>query len=64
MGVLIHPKKLTHALCIRKITSVDSEDVPLPSNEYLTALTVLAFDNIDRQGESLGRGGTSYEVMA
>ena len=49
-------------MCIDKITNIDSDDIILPSNEYHSALIELAFDNIDRQKESLRGMGISHPV--
>ena len=45
-------------LCIHKLNSVDSAQVPLPVNIHPSVPIVLAFDDIDRQEEVLSGAGT------
>ena len=49
-------------MCLKKIESEEEMAVILPSNVYPGVPTTLAFDNIDRLEETLGRGGTSHRV--
>ena len=55
-------EEIDTALCIDKLSSVDSDDVTLPSNVRHSVPTVLTFDNIERQEESLTGGGTPHRV--
>jgi len=55
-------QEIDTALCIEKLSSVDENKLALPSWANPCIPTVLAFDNIDRQEETLSGAGTSHRV--
>ena len=55
-------QEIDTALCIEKMSNADEDKPTLPSWTHPGIPTVLAFDNIDRQEETLSGGGTSHRV--
>ena len=55
-------QEIDTALCVEKMSSLDENKPALPSWAHPCIPTVLAFDNIDRQEETLSGGGTSHRV--
>jgi len=55
-------QEIDTAVCTEKLSSVDEDSPALPSWTHPGIPTVLAFDNIDRQEETLSGGGTSHRV--
>lgn len=50
------------ALCLQKLATEEEDGVALPTNVFQSIPTVLAYDNIDRQEETLSGKGTSHRV--
>ena len=55
-------KGIDTALCIAKLSNINSDDIPLPSNVYSSVPTALAFDNIDSRDGVLIGAGTSHRI--
>jgi hypothetical protein len=55
-------QEIDTALCIEKMNSGGGGKPSLPSGIHPCVPTVLAFDNIDRQEETLSGAGTSHRV--
>ena len=55
-------EEINTALCLQKMALTPNDDVPLPENIQPYIMTTLAWDNIDRLGETLSGSGTSHRV--